>query len=56
MNYSSIFKVTVLLSLVFASTALVGCSKERVVSDDPEVIEKQRKAHVEMTKRELQER
>ncbi len=56
MNNTSIFKVMVLLSLVFVSTALIGCSKERVVSDDPEVIEKERKAHVEMTKRELQGR
>lgn len=41
--------------ILFCST-FVGCSKERVVSDDPAEIEKQRQAHIEMTRREMQER
>lgn len=39
------------LSITFA-----GCTQERVVSEDPAEIEKQRQAHIKMTQREQQER
>lgn len=43
-------------SMLIVCTALMGCSKERVMTEDPDEIERQRQAHIEMTRREMQER
>lgn len=42
--------------LIALPTLFAGCTQERVVSDDPAEIEKQRQAHIEMTEREQRER
>ena len=44
-----------LFPLLLLTALTLGCSEERVVSDDPAQIEKERQQHLEMTRRELEE-
>ncbi len=41
---------------LFLSVMLLGCAEERKVTEDPAEIEKERQKHIDMTRRELEER
>jgi hypothetical protein len=45
-----------LLVVGLLSVVLGGCAEERVVTDDPAKIEKERQKHLQMTRREMEER